>query len=89
MRAAACGTDAGLERWAKALLPTGFTQGTAQVGTLSCLNITFSSGLQLSPFPFAVVGSLARKGERSAKGEMGSRQEPITEVSANKSGVNQ
>lgn len=79
MRAAACGTNAGLERWAEALLPPSLTQSTAQVGTLWSLNITFSGGLQLSPcpfFPIAVVGWLARKGERSAKGEMVSRQEP-------------
>lgn len=74
MRAAACGTNAGLERWAEALLPTSLTQGAAQVGTLSCFDITFSGGLQLSPFSFAVVGWLERKGEGSAKGEMGSRQ---------------
>ena len=63
MRAAACGTNARMERWAEALLLTSLTKGTVQVGMLSSLNITFSVGLQLLPFPFAVVGWLARRGD--------------------------
>jgi hypothetical protein len=52
-----------MERWAEALLLTSLTKGTVQVGMLSSLNITFSVGLQLLPFPFAVVGWLARRGD--------------------------
>ena len=49
MRAAACGTNTGMERWAEALLLTSLTKGTGQLGMLSCLNITFLVGLQLPP----------------------------------------
>jgi len=63
VRAAARGTNAGMERRAEALLFTSLTEAAVQTSVLSCLNITFSVGLQLLPFPFAVVGWLARRGD--------------------------
>jgi hypothetical protein len=80
VRAAACGTNAGMQRWAEALLLTSLTKGTVQLGMLSCLNITFSVGLQLLPFPFAVVGWLARRGESSAKVRWVQGKNQITEA---------
>ena len=65
MRAATRGTNAGMKRWAEALLLTSLAKGTVQLGMLSCLNITFLVELQLPPFPFAVGGVggwLARRG---------------------------
>jgi hypothetical protein len=65
VRAATRGTNAGMKRWAEALLLTSLAKGTVQLGMLSCLNITFLVGLQLPPFPFAVGGVggwLARRG---------------------------
>ena len=62
MGAAARGTNAGMERWAETLLLSSLTKRTVQFSMLSCLNITFSVGLQLPPFSFAVVGWLATRG---------------------------
>jgi hypothetical protein len=47
-----------MDGWAEALLLTSFTKGALQLGMLSYLDITFSFGLQLLPFPSAVVGWL-------------------------------
>lgn len=70
MRAAACGTNTSMERWAEALLLTSLAKGTVQLGMLSCLNITFSAGLQLPWFPFAVVGLVGEKRQRSKAPEI-------------------
>ena len=56
MRAAARGTNAGMERRAEALLFTSLTEAAVQTGVLSCLNITFLVGLQLHSFPLDVAG---------------------------------
>ena len=59
MRAAARGTNAGMERRADTLLFTSLTEAAVQTGKLSCLNITFLVGLQLLSFhrfPQGVAG---------------------------------
>jgi len=59
VRAAAGGTNAGMERRAVALLFPSLTEAAAQTGMLYCLNIIFWVGLQPSVstgFPLAVAG---------------------------------
>ena len=51
MRAAARGTNAGMERRAEALLLTSLAKGTVQFGTLSCLISHFHSDGSSRPLP--------------------------------------